>query len=173
VKLIKNKNMATLYEIEQDLLDLFERIEDNEGEISKEDSEKLEITQGQLESKSIAYLSIIRDAEATITQIETEEKRLAGKKKRNKDLIDYLKSRLLNAVNLFGDEEKGLEVGLHTFKKRKSTSVTIEDADLLASEFVVIKKTTSPNKKAIKEALNNKKEVKGASLSTNYSLNID
>ena len=47
--------MATLYEIQNDLLNLFDQIEEAEGEITEEQSEQLEIAEGQLESKSIAY----------------------------------------------------------------------------------------------------------------------
>jgi len=164
--------MATLYEIQNDLLNLFDQIEEAEGEITKEQSEQLEIAEGQLESKSIAYYSIIKKEEGTITSIDEEIKRLTAMKKRSNTLITNLKGRLLNAVNLFGDEKKGLIVGLHTFKKRKSTSVTVEDSDLLPEAFIIEKLTKSPDKKAIKEAISSGEEVTGATLTTNYSLSI-
>ena len=97
--------MATLYEIQNDLLNLFDQIEEAEGEITEEQSEQLEIAEGQLESKSIAYYSIIKKEEGTISSIDDEIKRLTAMKKRSNTLITNLKGRLLNAVNLFGDEK--------------------------------------------------------------------
>ena len=163
---------TTLYEIENDLLEIFDQIEEAEGEITEELSNKLEIAEGQLQSKSIAYLSIIRSSEAFTVTIDEEIKRLQGLKKNKVKLVDSLKSRLLNAVNLFGDEKNGLQVGLHTFKKRKSISVAIEAGAELPNEYTITKTTHSPDKKALKEALNSGSEIKGASLSTNYSLSI-
>ena len=51
---------TSLYQIENEHLALMQQIENAEGEITEEIAEQLEINEGQLQSKSIAYLSVIK-----------------------------------------------------------------------------------------------------------------
>ena len=50
----------TLYKIEKDYIELIKQVEEAEGEITEEINEQLEINESQLQSKSIAYLSVIK-----------------------------------------------------------------------------------------------------------------
>ena len=159
----------SLYEITHDYSQLMNEIEMNEGEITPELNEALNITEKELQTKSIAYLSVIKQSEAFVTQLDEEIKRLQALKKRNNTLIDNLKERLLNAVNLFG----AFEVGFTKFGTRKSESVYVEDVNSLPSEYKTIKVVESADKKAIKEALKSGKEIKGCSISSNLNLKIN
>ena len=158
----------TLYNIKEDYAVLMETIEENEGVLTDEQVEQLEINKEQLESKAVAYLEVIKKSEGFIALADDELKRLQAVKKRNKALVDTLKSNLLNAVQLFGD----FQVGTLTFGTRKSEAVLVEDVNSLPAEFKTIKVTESANKADLKAAIKGGKEIDGVILQTNLNLKI-
>src|SRR5690606_25400940 len=97
-------------------------IEDMAGELTPELEERLIISAHQLESKSIAYLEVIKDREAYVNNAKEEIKRLQSIVKVNENLVDRLKDNLLMAVKTFGS----FEVGFMKFGTRKSTSVEVQ-----------------------------------------------
>ena len=100
--------------------------------------------------------------------LKTEKKRLDGLQKFQQNIVNRLENSLSVAVDIFGD----IEVGLHTIKHRTSTQVQIEDQDLLPVGYLVKKLTVTPDKMAIKKALQQGEEIKGCSLITNKNLSI-
>lgn len=159
----------TLYKIEQDYIELIKQVEEAEGEITEEINEQLEINESQLQSKSIAYLSVINEKKVFTTLIDEEIKRLQALKKKNDNLIKNLKNKLLNAVNLFGS----FEVGFTKFGTRKSESVIIEDVNELPNEFKVKKLSIQADKMAIKKALKDGQKIKGCLIQENQNLKIN
>lgn len=159
---------TTLYDIEKDYLTLISQIEQAEGEITPEVEEQLIINETQLQGKSVAYLQVITTKEGVNSAIDIEIKRLEALKKRNNNLVDRLKDRLLEAVKLFGE----FEVGFNKFSTRKSSSVYVEDVNSLPSEFKTVKVTEAADKKAIKDAIKAGKEIKGCSIVENLNLKI-
>ena len=159
----------SIYEISNDYLTLMNEIEQAEGEITPEMEAQLKINEGELQSKSIAYLAVIKEREAFVTQIDEEIKRLTALKKRNNSLVDRLKENILNAVNLFGT----IETQFNKFSIRKSESVEVLDVNELPKEFKVVKVTEQADKKAIKEALKSGKQIVGCSILTNSNLKIN
>ena len=142
--------MKTLFEITQDYKLMINEIEANEGEISEELDHALIINKNELESKSIAYLSVIKSSDEFINSIDAEIKRLQALKKRNSNLVSTLKERLLIAAETFGD----FEFGFNKIGIRKSKSVIVDcDTNTLPSEFKTVKVTEQPNKAEIKIAL--------------------
>lgn len=160
---------TTLYNIESDYLNLIERIQEMEGEITPEIEEQLIINENQLESKSIAYLEVITSSENYIKSIDDEIKRLQVLKKKSNNLVDKLKNRLLEAVKIFG----AFEVGFTKFGTRKSSSIEVEDVNELPKEYKVIKVTEQADKKKLKEAIKNGEEIKGVELKENINLKIN
>lgn len=158
----------TLYQIEQDYLSLINEIEESDGELSQEVQDALVINEGQLKQKSISYLEVIKTKEAFNKNVDEEIKRLQAIKKRNNTLVNRLNSTLLDAVNLFGE----FEVGTLTFTTRKSESVLIEDQEQISEDYKLNKVVTSVDKLAIKKAIKEGKEVKGATLQENKSLRV-
>jgi hypothetical protein len=158
----------TLYNIKEDYIDLMNDIEASEGVLSEEQESALEINKNELQSKSIAYLEVIKSSEAFIPTIDEEIKRLQALKKRNVNLIDRLKGSLLSAVTLFGE----FSVGTLTFGRRKSESVQVDDINSLPSEFKNIKVTETAKKADLKAAINSGKEIYGVCIQTNFSLKI-
>jgi hypothetical protein len=55
---------------------------------------------------------------------------------------------------------------------RKSTTVEVSDIEALSDEFLNLKVETTPNKKAIKEALTKGEKVEGAYLKENINLSV-
>jgi vacuolar-type H+-ATPase subunit I/STV1 len=160
---------TSLYQIETEHLALMQQIENAEGEITEEIAEQLEINEGQLQSKSIAYLSVIKSKESFNSQIDEEIKRLQAMKKRNNTLVTNLKNRLLDAVKLFGDFESNLS----SFGTRKSSSVEVENVNALPKEFKVIKVTEQADKAALKKAIKEGKEIEGVSIVEKLNLKIN
>ena len=162
--------MSTLYEINEDILNLIQQFEEAEGEMSEELSNSFEITKAELQQKAMAYRSVIEEKEVENKNIiDVEIARLTAFKKKNNKLIDNLKQRLLGAVELFGD----FQAGTHTFKTRKSTIVYISDEKLIPVEYIKTKETESIDKKLIKQHLKEGEYIAGASLQTNLNLKID
>ena len=161
--------MSTLYKISEDIINLIQQFEEAEGEMTEELSNSFEITKAELQQKAVAYYSVIQDNKKSIEIYDEEVKRLQAKKKKANNLIDNLNKRLLGAVDLFGD----FEAGTHTFKTRKSTSVLIENENLIPSYYFKSKTTESLDKKQIANDLKYGTYVAGASLQTNLNLKID
>tara|TARA_R110000824_G_scaffold38712_2_gene117976 strand:- start:243 stop:731 length:489 start_codon:yes stop_codon:yes gene_type:complete len=159
---------TTLYNIENDYLTLISQIEEAEGVLTPELEEALTINETQLQGKSTAYLQVITTKEGINDAIDIEIKRLQAIKKRNGNLVTKLRSRLLEAVKLFGD----IEVGFNKFTTRKSSSVQVDDVNSLPSEFKTIKITETPDKKAIKDAIKAGQEIEGCSIVENLNLKI-
>lgn len=161
-------NKITLHSIKQDYLDLISEVEELEGELTPETEYKLKINQSELQSKAIAYHSVILSKEAFTSTIDNEIKRLQALKKRNNNLIDRLKNSLLSAVETFGE----FTIGTNVFGLRKSERVEVEDVNLLPKEFKTIKVTEQANKVEIKKALKEGKEIKNAYIVEQYNLKI-
>jgi len=158
----------TLYKIEAEYLDIISQVEVNEGELTPELEQALTINEGQLAKKSIAYIEVIDLKKSLIERIKAEKKRLDGLQKFQQNIVDRLENSLSNAVEIFGD----IELGMHTVKHRISTQVEILDQDLLPIQYVTKKLTLTPDKNAIKKAIQSGEEVRGATLITNKNLFI-
>ena len=162
--------MISLYKINENMLSLLSVIEANEGELTDEVLEQLEINNEELQTKSESYLAVIKNREALNTQIDDELKRLQAMKKANNNLVLRLKNSLLNAVNIFGE----FEVGLIKFGIRKSTTVEVTGiVNDLPKEYKTVKVTEQPNKAEIKKSLQRGEQIEGCALITNYNLKIN
>lgn len=159
----------TLYDIKNEYLELINQVEEMEGEITPEIERQLVINQNELQSKAIAYHSVVLSKDAFNMQIDNEIKRLQGLKKRNNSLIDNLKNRLIGAIETFGE----FTVGINKFGLRKSERVEVNDVNLLPKEFKIIKVTEQANKAEIKKALKSGEEIKGAFITENFNLKIN
>ena len=161
--------MKSLYDITADQKLWLNLIESLEGEIEPEMEEALQITEQQLQQKSIAYLEVIRNKEAFNTLVDNEIKRLQQMKKVNNNVIDRLNDNLLNAVKTFGV----YTVGLNKFGTRKSSQVIVEDVNSLPEQYKVIKVTEAADKMMLKKAIESGEEIKGVYIHENLNLKIN
>lgn len=141
----------TLFKINENYLNLMTEIEQMEGEITPEIESKLVINENELQEKSIAYLSVIKSKENVNLLLDEEIKRLQQIKKQNNKTLDYLKDRLLNAIEFFGK----FEVGFTKFGIRKSKQTIVNDVNLLPKKYKITKVVESADKKLIKKDLEN------------------
>ena len=141
----------TLFEITGDALAIYQDIEEQgTGELTEEQEQALTINQNELQSKGIAYLEVIKDRTAFVSNVDAEIKRLQAMKKANNKLIERLKDGLFLAQQSYGD----IELGLTTITTRASKSVDVDDINSLPNEYKTIKIVETADKIAIKNALN-------------------
>ena len=128
--------MASIYNIQQDLLEIFDQIEENEGEITPELEEQLRISQDEFEDKIRSYSCVIRQLECDLGAIKDEKARLDAIKKSKEKTIERLKQVMVEAIQMFGDTSKTgvkfIDYGTGKISLRKSESIELDDDKLKA-----------------------------------------
>lgn len=126
--------MANIYELSQELTQLFDYIEDNDGELTPEIEEKLTIAEDNLKDKIKSYSQIVKILQADILAIKTEKDRLNDLQKRKEATIDRIKSILLKAVTTFGAETKAggkfIDFGIGKVSVRNSKVLEVDEDDV-------------------------------------------
>ena len=135
-----------IWQIQQDLLDIFNELEENGGELTPELEDKLNITQSEFKNKIENYLYVIKQTESDINACDAEAKRLTALKKSKQNTIDRIKSVMAKAIEQFGDENKSgnkfIDLGTAKITVRKSDKVIVNDdfaATLVDSTFTEIR----------------------------------
>lgn len=123
--------MDSLYNIEQELLDVIAILEDNGGEFTPELEERLIIGQDNLREKLTSYVAVINKMTAQIDACKCEEKRVSSLRKSRENTLDRVKESVLNAVRLFGDATKNgnyvIDLDTCRLSTRSSSSVNIDE----------------------------------------------
>lgn len=123
--------MANIYNIQQNLLDIFNQIEENCGEITPELEEQLNISKDEFEDKIKSYTCVIHQLESDLCAIKEEKDRLDSIKKSKEKTIESLKRIMVEAIQLFGNTSKSgtkfIDYGTGKVSLRKSESVEIDD----------------------------------------------
>ncbi len=123
--------MASLYEISEDLLSIFNDIETAEGEITDERYNALCIKQEELKTKLDAYVKAIKSWEVDEKALKDEKKRFNDRQNVFKNRIERLKAAALQAVLTFGEHGKtNMFIELPNFRlfSRASQSVEVNEA---------------------------------------------
>ena len=141
------------------------------GELTDELENELVINQTELQEKAINYGYVVRSLESDVSIIDEEMKRLAALKKAKTGAIDRMKESVLNAMLIYGIE-KVTSPTLNLSVRNNPESVDIPMTELLDEKFLVTKTTVSPDKVAIKKAIQNGENVEGATLVRTQSLVI-
>lgn len=142
--------MSTLFQIEQNLIDLFNTIEDNDGEITQEQIEQLEINENNLKEKLDNYRKAIKEWDSDIDKCKTEAKRLNEIAKVRENRIKRLKSAMVTAVTMFGQSGKTnkfieLEDCRLSTKNTKSVEINESRIEELKLAFLEIIKELADN----------------------------
>lgn len=160
--------MGRLYEINQTLLNLQET-EDGiictlTGELlTAADLKKLAVEKDTvIENIACWYKELETDADG----IDAEIKRLQDRKKAKKNKAEQLKKVLADEL-----DGKKFETSKCAMSFRKSTSVAVDNEDIIPSGYLVAQKP-KVDKTAIKKALNAGIEVAGCRLETKNNLQI-
>lgn len=187
-----------LWQINNEMMSLVNDIIDQDGEITEEQEIQLEILREDLEPSVLRYDGIIKYLGSQQELAQKEIVRLSKYIQKTDQLQEKLKGSLLQALLLFGTEDKKgikrLEIGTIKLSTRKSISTEILDQEQIPLEYCKIEakviletqqeihhfKTRypesniiiTPKKTEIKEAINNKIEVSGAELNEKFGLTI-
>lgn len=130
--------MSSLYRISKDILDVFDNIENQDGEITEGQEKFLEIKQGELKEKLGDYYKAILGWKQDIVACKEEINRIKVIQKRYDKRIERLSSAMIDAVDNFGNEYKGKKfIELPTVKisirNSYSTEINEERIDYLVS----------------------------------------
>lgn len=119
--------MSSLYDIQEDILRIFNDIESNEGEITDEQYDVLCIKQDELKSKLESYVKTIKSWEVDEKALKDEKKRFNDRQNVYKNRIERLKKAALNAVLMFGEHGKtNMFIELPNFRVFTNASKSIE-----------------------------------------------
>lgn len=130
-----------IWQIQQDLLAIFDELEENGGELTEELEEQLAISQENFRSKVESYTNVIKSVKADIAAIDQESKRLAELKKSKTAIVDRLSKVIIEAVDRFGDTAKNggkfFDYGTGKVSIRNSQKVELDDdkAKCMANEY--------------------------------------
>ena len=130
-----------IWQIQQDLLSIFDELEENGGELTEELEEQLAISQEDFRSKVENYTNVIKSVKADIAAIDQESKRLAELKKSKTAMVDRLSKVIIEAVDKFGDTTKNggkfFDYGTGKVSIRNSQKVELDDDKLecMANEY--------------------------------------
>lgn len=98
--------MASIYNIQNELQELFNIIEESGGEITEEQIALLDIKQEELNVKLDNYVKAIKSWESDAKACKEEESRIAAVRKKYENRVKRLKDVMLIAVKQFGEEGK-------------------------------------------------------------------
>lgn len=158
-----------LYPIQQQHLQLLSIVEDNEGEVTEEIDNALQITEEQFKEQALSVAYVVKHLEDREAIIKKEIDRLKSLQTRTTSAAAGIELRLKEAMLQFGITEiKGDTLKL-TFRKSEQVLV---DEDRLPTNWMVVKTTHTPDKAAIKKALKEGQVINGATLITNQNLQI-
>jgi hypothetical protein len=157
-----------IYEITQDALRIYQQIMANDGELTPELEEEMQITEANLTQKAKGYGYVILHNGSQMDAVDAEIKRLQAIKKTRQRLEEKLKERILNTMLILGKDR--IEADTITFSIRKSEAVEILDEAYVPNEYKIYEPKI--NKLQIKAALKEGQLVAGAHLITNQNLQI-
>lgn len=160
----------TLYDINQDYLRLMSEIEENEGEITPEMEQALAINEADHAAKLEAYGQIIANYKAEAEACKAEAARLKTKADRALKAADRLKETIRFFLTV--TDRRKVAAGVWSFSLRDSKAVSITDEASLPEAYWREKVERTPDKVAIKEAIERGEEVSGAAIVVNQSLTI-
>lgn len=133
--------MSSLYNISEEILKIFDVIEQNEGEITDEQYDALVIKQEELKTKLDAYVKAIKSWEVDEKALKEEKQKLNTRQNVYKNRVQRLKQAALQAVLTFGEHGKtNMFVELQSCRlfTRKSESVAMnEDRTKLLQDLVI------------------------------------
>ncbi|MDH2321395.1 siphovirus Gp157 family protein [Providencia rettgeri] len=134
------------------------------GEFSPEDvADTLEGIECELGDKLDAIMLHARNLEGQAKTLDEESKRLADRKKSFENQVKNLKKYALDCLLTSGKDK--LKTTKNTFTARAGVvRVIIDNEAALPDELVDVQTITAPDKKRIKEAIENGIEIPGAHL---------
>lgn len=147
-----------LYEITNQIKEL-ENIEDLADEVL---ADTLESLTADFDSKSLSVAHYFLNVDSDVEKLKEAEKRIADRRKAIERKSESLKNYLISNMQRLGINK--IECPEFSIALRKPLEVVECDVYQLDQEYVITKKTRTPDKRLIKAAIKNGYDVKGARL---------
>ena len=126
--------MANIYQLQQDLLAIFDELEENGGELTPELEAQLAITEESFKSKVENYTKVIHHYQDDLAAIKAETERLKRLKESKEKIIDRLKNVILEAIDKFGETNKNgvkfIDFGTGKVSTRNTQAVQLYDDNI-------------------------------------------
>ncbi|MBQ3429167.1 MAG: siphovirus Gp157 family protein [Mogibacterium sp.] len=155
----------TLFEIDKAILDFEFDIDEETGEILNANA--LDELHMARDAKIEGIGLWIKNLQAETEAVKNEKDAMAERQKRLEKKVESLKGYLTYA--LAGEKFSTPKVAMSF---RRSESVHIEDEHLIPDEYMNITIVKKPDKKVLKDALKEGKEILGAELVTKQNIQI-
>lgn len=163
------------YDIKAEFFTIQELIENEEineetGEVidnSETIQQLLSEIEGERDNKADNIAYMIKEANDTELALKAEVDRLNERKKmfvRQQEKLKHLLDFLLGGEKLKTEK--------FTYSYRTSQSVKVTDESLIPAEFLNVKETVTPDKKKLKEALADFRNIPGAEIEVKKSLGV-
>ena len=157
-----------LYEIDYKIREFWNKIIEQDGELTEEDIQTLESLEVTKYEKVKAYGVIIRETLSQIAMVKAETDRLNKLAKTMQNKVDWLTNRLSNFMGEHEMKEfKSVEVNI-TF--RPSRQLEIQQGTNLAKKWLRVE--YKPDKQAIKDFIIAGGKVKGCQLVEKQNIQI-
>lgn len=163
----------SLFDLNQEMLEIFNQIIENDGEIEESEEEKLSKLSELLKVKTDSCTGFLKMLDEKIELFKRREKEFSEARKaiekKKENYTKYLEACVLASPE---KEFKGIYSSIKP--KKKPIICTIFNENLIPLEFIKTKTETSIDVAGIKKKLSSGEEVEGARLeeSSKPSLNI-
>lgn len=160
----------SLYSLTGDLLDALSAVElDPEtGEITGMD--KVDALALDTQDKLVSCACAIKNFEALAAEIKAEKKRLDARLKFTENLIDRVKSRCVESMQVLG--MKSIKAAPASISLRRSQAVEVYDESQIDPRFVKVKEVKTISKTEIAQAIKSGEDVQGARIVENVSMQV-
>lgn len=160
-----------LYELSSSHQAIFDMILDENVDLNVLE-DNLQCIEATMEIKVQNGIGLIKSLEAYHDAVESEEKRLAAKRKTAKNRIDWVKNLYKNTMEAMSKDKIQTPIGTMAIQNNPP-SLVIDDEKALHAEYITIVPVQYvPNKDKIKADLKAGKDVPGARLVQGRSLRI-
>ena len=134
--------MPNIFELGKHLQSIFEVIEENDGELTPELEEELDITSQNFKDKIEAYCQVLTIYNSDVECCKNEKSRVNSIQNVKKNTIERIKQKLLEAVEAFGEIGKSGNKVIETPTRKLYTkgSTSIEENELrknMLTQYVV------------------------------------
>ena len=120
-----------IFKISEELQSIFDTLEENGGELTKELEDKLAITKEDFRNKVESYANVIKSFDYDVKACDEEIKRLQAYKKSKQATSSRLKNIVIWAIEQFGDTSKTgskfIDLGTSKLSVRNSEVVKVNE----------------------------------------------
>jgi septal ring factor EnvC (AmiA/AmiB activator) len=158
-----------LYEIEESIKDIFDMIEENEGQYDDEQLLKVwESLDEDLKAKVDSWCKVIKNFKADEEKIAEEIERLKAKKKSAVNAQIRMKNALCKVLRALQMDK--VKTAMFSVYSLKDNSKLVYDSSLISDEYRIEYTAKKIDEKAIKTALENGTLIDGARLYSSLTI---